>query len=96
MSFSFSASGTPKEAIRRVGEQAAVAPQCPQAFADAINGQLSALPEDASVSLSAYGHTGWGEAQTQGEISLHVTINVTAAAHPSAQPEVDQAPAEDE
>lgn len=87
MSFSFTASGTPKEAIASVGHEAANQPQVPQAFADAINGQLSALPEDASVSISCYGHTGWGEAQTQGEISLHATINVTSAKHPSAKAE---------
>lgn len=85
MSFSFSASGTPKQAIRIVGEEAAVAPQVPQAFADAINGQLAALPEDASVSLTAHGHTGWGVAQTKGEISLHLTISVTSAKHPTAE-----------
>jgi hypothetical protein len=84
MSFSFTASGTPAECIAKVGQDAAVAPQFPQAFADAINGQLSGLPADSSVSLSANGHTGWGEAQTRGEISMHVNINVMAAVHPSA------------
>lgn len=86
MSFSFSASGTPAEAIGTVGQQAASTPQCPQAFADAVNGQLSALPSDAHVNVTCYGHTGLGAAQTQGEISLHVTIHVTTAKHPSAQP----------
>lgn len=86
MSFSFTASGTPSEAIATVGQEAANTPQCPQAFADTINNQLTTLPADSSVSLSCYGHTGWGSAQTKGEISLHVTINVTAASHPGAEP----------
>jgi S-adenosylhomocysteine hydrolase len=85
MSFSFTASGTPAEAIATVGQEAAVS-ACPQEFADAINNQLSGLPADASVSISCYGHVGWGTAQTQGEIGLHATINVTAANHPSAEP----------
>ena len=81
MSFSFSASGTPGEAIATVGQEAATK-QVPQVFADAINNQLSALPADASVSVSAYGHTGWGSAQTSGEISLHATIQVRTANAP--------------
>lgn len=90
MSFSFTAAGTPKQAIATVGQQAAVMPQCPQAFADAINGQLAGLPENATVDLQAYGHTGFGAAQTKGEISLHVTINVKAATHPEAQPAAEE------
>lgn len=85
MSFSFTASGTPGEAIATVGKQAASAPQVPQEFADAINNQLSGLPADASVSLACHGHTGWAEAQTAGNISLHVEISITAAQHPSAK-----------
>ena len=90
MSFSFSATGTPKEAIATVGQQAATQQQVPQEFADAINNQLSALPEDASISLSCHGHTGWGQAQTKGEISMHVSIQVTAANHPTAKVHVDE------
>jgi S-adenosylhomocysteine hydrolase len=85
MSFSFTASGTPAEAIATVGQEAANQPCCPQAFADAINGELGALPADSSVSISCYGHTGFGSAQTKGEIGLHVTINVTTSKHPSAE-----------
>lgn len=81
MSFSFTASGTPGEAIREVGQQAAVQ-QVTQAFADAVNDQLSRLPGDATVELTCHGHTGWGEAQTRGEISLHATIKVTTARSP--------------
>jgi hypothetical protein len=86
MSFSFSASGTPSEVIAKVGQEAAVTPECPQQFADAINNQLTRLPAGATVSLSAYGHTGWGSAQTKGEISLHATVNVEAVASVAAEP----------
>lgn len=84
MSFSFTTSGTPKAAIAEVGKQAALLDQLPQAFADAINGQLSGLPIDSSVVVACHGHTGWGEAQTAGQISMVVSINVVAAEHPSA------------
>jgi hypothetical protein len=86
MSFSFTASGTPKNCIATIGQQAAVSDSCPQAFADAINGELAALPERSHVSVSCYGHTGWGTAQTKGEISLHATINVLVDERPVDPP----------
>lgn len=77
MSFSFSVSGTPKTCIATVGQQAAVLDQCPNGFADALNDQLGRLPENAVVSGSIYGHTGWPEGQTSGEISLHANLSVS-------------------
>lgn len=84
MSFSFTATGTPRQAIAEVGQQAANTPQVPQPFADAINNQLSALPDGASVTVTCHGHTGWGAAQTAGQISLHATIDVVAEKNPAA------------
>lgn len=91
MSFSFSANGNPKNCIATVGQQAASTPQVPQEFADAISNQLSGLPAHASVSLSAYGHTGWGEGQTQGEISLHLTMQVAVGPLPEDAPAAEEA-----
>lgn len=90
MSFSFTANGKPKDIIREVGQQAAVNPQLPQDFADAINLQLGQLPEDAAVGLTCHGHTGWGQAQTFGKIELHVELIITAMNHPAAKPPVDE------
>lgn len=73
MSFSFTASGNREAALATVGQQ----PSAPPEFVALIQSQLSLLPEDATVSLSAYGHTGWGKDQIAGEISLHCSINVT-------------------
>lgn len=83
MSFSFQANGTPGDAIRTVGQQVA-AQQAPQPFGDAINNVLSQLPKEAKVTLNAYGHTGWGEAQTRGSLNLHVDIDVVAQAPKAA------------
>lgn len=85
MSFSFKAAGAPQAVIAKVGAAAASAPQFPQAFADAINLQLDALPAHASVQLNTYGHTGWGEAQTAGEISMHVSMIVSAPRRPERE-----------
>jgi hypothetical protein len=96
MSFSFSASGTPGQCIATVGKEAANQPDCPQAFADAINLQLSALPDDAKVSLSANGSTKLGTGQTRGTISLGVTIDVVSARHPDGKAEPSGPPPEAE
>lgn len=76
MSFSFSTTGTREEVLSRVG----TAPQdsnAPEDFCTVIASQLSLLPENASVQLSAFGHTGWGQSQLSGEISLHCTIQAS-------------------
>lgn len=91
MSFSFTTSGTPKQAIAEVGQQAANTPQIPQSFADAINEQLGGVPENASVTVSCHGHTGWGTAQTAGSISLHCEIGVIASKNPAAAATDDEA-----
>lgn len=85
MSFSFAVDGNPSEVARELGRQAAVTPQLPRGFADALAEQLALLPQDAAVSLTCEGSTGWGEAQTRGEIKLNASISVLAASHPSAQ-----------
>ena len=87
MSFSFTAQGTPAEAIATVAEVAEVDPGVPTALGDLINEQLSLLPTDAQIDLAASGHTGWGQAQTAGEINLSVVIKVKAAQHPDRLPE---------
>ncbi|MEJ7831325.1 MAG: hypothetical protein WKF79_00285 [Nocardioides sp.] len=76
MSFSLTTNGSPGEVIREVSLQSANSPQIPQAFANAIIEQLTALPTNASVMLSAMGHTGWGNAQTRGQISMSATMEV--------------------
>lgn len=99
MSFSFQASGSPGDAIREVGQQAAIQ-KVPQEFADAINNQLAGLPKNAAVRVTAHGHTGWGEAQTSGTLSLHVDIEAVAhapkAAEPAEEPEAEAEAAGDE
>lgn len=77
MSFSIIARGTPKGAIATLSKQAANNPQVPQEFTDAVNNQLSGLPEDCHVEVNFTGHTGWAEGQTAGQISLRATIDVT-------------------
>jgi hypothetical protein len=42
------------------------------------------------VLLQCNGHTGWGEAQTQGAIDFHVTISAQSAKHPAAQAQPEQ------
>lgn len=76
MSFSFNAAGRPKEVIGVVGNNAANMQEVPNAFGDAIIGQLQSLPEDADVTLVCTGHTGWDDSQQSGEISLHAVISV--------------------
>jgi hypothetical protein len=85
MSFSFTASGSPREVIAEVGRQAAQTPQIPQRFADALNEQLHGLPAEAEVTLSTYGHTGWQENATSGQISLHATADVRLVRPASAE-----------
>jgi hypothetical protein len=75
MSFSFTANGTPTEAIAEVGKQAANQPGVPTGFSDSVNQQLSGLPEHAEVTVSCHGHTGTNPGQMQGNISLQAQID---------------------
>lgn len=92
MSFSFNAAGRPKDLIREVGDQAANLDQVPNQFADAINEQLAALPDDAECTLVCHGHTGWTENQTTGQISLHATLDVRVAQPAAVERIVDTDP----
>lgn len=97
MSFSFNAAGTPKECIAEVGKQAASQPAVPNQFADAINSQLSRLPEDAEVTLVAFGDTGWHEGQNVGQLAMHATLDVRSSRPPverivDKDPEVQPGP----
>lgn len=91
MSFSFTAAGSPREVIRSAAEQAAPLSQVPQPFMDAVNGQLSALPDDAEVTLVCHGHTGWADGQRSGQLSLNAQIDVRVAqpGAPEASPDVN-------
>lgn len=75
MSFSFTASGDPKQVIATVGKEAANQAGVPNGFADSINEQLGGLPEHAEVTLSVHGHTGSNAGQMQGNITLHAQID---------------------
>jgi hypothetical protein len=86
MSFSFTAAGKPGEVIAKVGHQAANSEQFPQAFADAINGQLSALPDTVHVNLACNGHTGWAEGQTSGHINMNAQMQIEPFDPGAAQP----------
>lgn len=92
MSFSFTAAGSPKDIIAEVGRQAAALEQVPNGFADSLNDQLGRLPEDAEVTLSCYGHTGWHEGQTSGQISLHAQMDVRITAPRPVEKIVDKGP----
>lgn len=74
MSFSFTAAGTPKELIAEVGKQTGPT-GAPRGFIDAVNDQLSRLPEDAEVTVSLSGHTERVAGQISGGITLHAQLD---------------------
>ena len=77
MSFSFTAnSATPDQVKQLVDDQAAANPNLTEAFAAAVKEQVDAVPTNSRISFSCYGHTGWGENQVGGEISLHFAMQV--------------------
>lgn len=80
--FSITATGTANEAIGAFAQQAATA-GLPSAFTDAINLQLSTLPPEAKVVVQCDAKLGWGEAQTKGQLTLNLTIDVATGRHPS-------------
>lgn len=75
MSFSFTAAGTPKEIIATVGKEGANNEALPNAFADAVIGQLERLPDDVETTLSCYGHTERNPGQLSGNLLLHAQID---------------------
>lgn len=82
MSFSFNASGAPGKVIDEVRQLAATTDEIPLAFADSVIVQLGLIPDQSKVGVRIKGHTGWGRAQTKGQINLHVEIDVVAPSNP--------------
>lgn len=77
MSWSYSIPHCDKaEAITRV--KAANRDQIPASLSVQIVNELNGLPDGSRVTISTYGHLGWGEGQTGGQISSHFTIDVQA------------------
>lgn len=75
MSFSFSTSGTPKEVIAEVGQQAASQAGVPQGFADSMNSLIGQLPDDYEVTLSANGRTVFDRSTANGQLTLQAQVN---------------------
>ncbi|NOW46707.1 hypothetical protein FHW96_002867 [Novosphingobium sp. SG751A] len=74
--FAFSLSGLMKDARTDLAARPANDPSFPQACADFILGQLEAIPEDKSVTLTIQGTLGWQEGQIAGPLAFSVFGNV--------------------
>ena len=78
MSWSFLKTGTRDEVADQVDEEYDNDDAFPELARDAIAAQLEELPDDASVSLTTWGHAEVGDDTAGGTVSCHFDLTWTA------------------
>jgi hypothetical protein len=76
--FVFTTTGPIADARTDLAAAPAAQPDFPQAAADFITGQLAAIPDDKTVTITASGDLDWVEGQIAGTLSMAALIVVAS------------------